>query len=60
MIKGKPKKVNVDKNGKCDFCSNKVRYIGANDITAKIHRACEKHKDKVAEALKAELKNEDN
>lgn len=60
MIKGTPKKIKVDKNSKCDFCDKKMKYMGANSITSKIHRACEQHKDEVAKALKAEREQNDN
>lgn len=59
MKNKKPKRIEVSVTGKCDYCDEPMKHMGATP-SLKVHRACDKHLKKAQLAIKKEMKNEDN
>lgn len=54
------KRVEVSTTGKCDYCSEPMKYLGATPKKLKIFRSCEKHLRKSKKAIKKATENENS
>lgn len=55
-----PKKITIKTDSKCDYCSARMKYAGANKEIMKVRRACEKHREQAQQDLKKEKEEYEN
>ena len=54
------KRVEISTTGKCDICTEPMKYAGATPKNIKVFRACEKHLKKAQKDIKKATKDEND